>query len=607
MANSQSAGHLQHFYIPEEQSVYLLSHKDAKKLKDWIGLCTTELTKLGYDEIQLVGKGAYGFAFSGKKSNGREYVFKFSRITLPKHIRDRLEEEAYMLSHVKQNLVPQLIEFQFVGKQAIMVMERAKGIDLEQLSLQKGPLPIKTLLNITAQLVDVVGFLRLLQRPVVHGDIKPSNIVYDEKSGKIGLIDWGSSVFAQHDEHGEPIDNDVMNIMSNDLQNTNAKFGDIYFIGHEQLTGSLSSPRFDEQGLASTIYALASGQSCRFGHNVIRPASLGLPIELAKTLEGMMDINLETQRAAGNYLMRNIHHIKRIKTDDVVLFQQQPLVSFRAIAKTKEVDTVVYSSRKSFLREESSGATLKYMNDAQFARYYKNYLSGMGDIEKAFIAAVSRLGRYPVVGGLVIQWGDDNLSVDSSLSLYDKSLQRAFQSSINNVVTLARGIKRKGIFKSCMFDARNTIHVERETENAPFSPAAEVKIPFELSDISVPVEQQSKTHSYFEDGDDPDELLRLPKNCIDLIHNLNTIHHTGCIIFEALPNHLKIHSNYTLLDHNEIKRFTQILQQIIDAVPSIQGEGISGFMKLPFKETRAFSFMDELPEHYYPKNSKIVN
>ena len=29
---------IRHFYIPEEQSVYLLSHADAKKLKDWIAL-----------------------------------------------------------------------------------------------------------------------------------------------------------------------------------------------------------------------------------------------------------------------------------------------------------------------------------------------------------------------------------------------------------------------------------------------------------------------------------------------------------------------------------------------------------------------------------------
>ena len=57
---------IRHFYIPEEQSVYLLSHADAKKLKDWIALCIAQLESLGFTDISLIGKGAYGFAFGGR-------------------------------------------------------------------------------------------------------------------------------------------------------------------------------------------------------------------------------------------------------------------------------------------------------------------------------------------------------------------------------------------------------------------------------------------------------------------------------------------------------------------------------------------------------------
>ena len=49
---------LQQFYIPEEQSIYLLSHDDAKKLKDWVALCAAQLRQLGYQDIELIGKGA---------------------------------------------------------------------------------------------------------------------------------------------------------------------------------------------------------------------------------------------------------------------------------------------------------------------------------------------------------------------------------------------------------------------------------------------------------------------------------------------------------------------------------------------------------------------
>ncbi len=113
---------LKHFYIPDEQSIYLLSHKDAQKLKDWFKLCKEQLELLGYRDISLIGKGAFGFAFAGLDPQGKELVFKFSRINLPQHVQDRLEEEAFMLSHVEHSHVPQLIEFQRIKKQAILVM-----------------------------------------------------------------------------------------------------------------------------------------------------------------------------------------------------------------------------------------------------------------------------------------------------------------------------------------------------------------------------------------------------------------------------------------------------------------------------------------------------
>ena len=89
-----------------------------------------------------------------------------------------------------------------------------------------------------------------------------------------------------------------------EFQKTNAKLGDIYFIGEEQLQGACSSPRFDEQGLAGTLYALASGQGSRFGSDVITPQSLDLPIEFARTLAGMLNPDLATQHQAGDYFFR---------------------------------------------------------------------------------------------------------------------------------------------------------------------------------------------------------------------------------------------------------------------------------------------------------------
>ena len=596
---------LKHFYIPEDQSIYLLSHADAQKLKDWFALCTQQLKLLGYDNIEMIGKGAFGFAFAGINSDGRQHVFKFSRINLPQHVQDRLEEEAFMLGQVKHKFVPSLIQFQQIKRQSILVMQRAIGDDLEKVSLQRGPLPISDLLKIATQLAEILLSLRTnttLQglKPIVHGDIKPSNVVWDEQTQTIGLIDWGSCVYAQLDESGQHINQNVMDLMSGDMQQTNARLGDVYFIGDDQLNGALSSPRFDEQGLASTLYAMASGQSSRFGKKVIRPSSLGLPKFFAEILEGLLSDDDNQRRAAGDAFFKHQYLFKNMVLEDEEALQQQALIPSWASIRYKEIETVVYSSRKSYLRQqiEDDANELKYINDAQFDRYYKNYMQGMGETEKAFVAAVSRLGKFPVVGGLAVRWQPEGVYIDSSLNLFEPELKYSFDMSVNNVVTLARAIHKEGVFKCCMFNARDTLHIERSNEKVPFVPSNDLVIGFEKSRVSS-FEDESRMHSYFEDGEDPDELLKLPEALIRVIQELNSIHHTGCIIFESLPKHLKIHNYYKLLDHQHEQKFSQLLNQVIALVPTINGSGISGFMKLPYKDTRFFEHQSKATTRYY--------
>ncbi|MCC4272048.1 protein kinase [Marinobacter nauticus] len=603
--------HLQQFYIPEEQSIYLLSHDDAKKLKDWVALCVAQLRQLGYRDVELIGKGAYGFVFAGRfpglDTPGPEHVFKFTRINLPQHLQDRLEDEAFILEQVHHPRVPRLIAFQRANNQPILVMERAAGLNLEEVSLQEGRLKPRLIIRIADQLADILRCLRRetgpAGRPIVHGDIKPSNLVFDARTENIALIDWGSSVFAQLDANQQFVTANVMELMSDNLQQTNARLGDVYFIGEEQLNGGLSSPRFDEQGAAGTLYALASAQSCRFGHRAIPAASLGLPMEFARMLDGMLSPDPETRRKAGDYYLREMPRMARTVMIDLPARPTTPQVPVWVRASGQEIDTVVYSSRKSFLREEGAPETLSDVNDVQLDRYYKNFMQGMGETEKAFLAAVSRLGRYPVEGGLAVRWETDGIYIDTSLNLHDPTLKSAFVQAVNNMVYLAQAIYRKGIFKSCLFNARNTLHIDREDPGQPFLVSPGMNLHYEVS-AAPEVEDESRVHSYFEDGPDPEEFLVLPETIIRALERLNDIHHTGMIIFEALPRHLKIHSHYRLLDPEREPEFRELLGEILSAVEQITGLGVSGYMKMPYKDTRFFPHIERLPDRYYPRNPR---
>ncbi|MEH6624959.1 MAG: phosphotransferase [Motiliproteus sp.] len=600
---------LQQFYIPEEQSIYLLSHADAQKLKDWVQLCKQQLQQLGYRHIELIGKGAFGFVFAGLGQGGKTLVFKFSRINLPMHVQDRLEEEAFMLGQVDHARVPQLIEFQRIKRQAILVMERAPGVDLEQWSLRHGRLSPRLIIHIAHQLVEILQGLRgpliASNRPLVHGDIKPSNVMFDPDSERITLIDWGSSVYAQLDDSGQFVANQVMELMSGDLQQSNARLGDVYFIGPEQINGGLSSPHFDEQGLAATLYALASGQSCRFGYQAIPATSLGLPVEFSRVLQQMLEGDQRQRAMAGDYLLRNMDAMAGNLMLDLQEPEEPHLIPVWSHQQVQNIETVAYTSRKAFLKEEGLDESLQDMDEVQFDRYYKNFLQGMGETEKAFLASISRLGKYPVVGGIAVRWEKGGVYIDSCLNLHDDHLRPAFISSVNNMVTLARAINRQGVFKCCFFNAKDTLHVERLDVRQSFVPPAGSQIPYEVS-LAPELEDQSRVHSYFEDGRDPEEFLELPEAIIEQLQKLNDIHHSGLIIFESLPTHLKIHSYYRLLDPSRQQEFERLLENILNVIPKISELGIAGFMKMPYKDTRFFTHIERMPESFYPRNPKIL-
>ena len=605
---------LKNFYIADEQSIYLLSANDAKKIRNWVELCKRQLRKMGYHGVEMIGKGAYGFVFVGFNKHNKERVFKFSRITLPQNVRERLEEEGYMLNLLKHPNIPRFLAFQSIKKQGILVMQRGQGLDLHELSKLLVRLSVATLISIATQLAQILKYLRQVKvlaangqyetKPIVHGDIKPSNLVWDEHTEKLSLIDWGSCVFAQTDKNGHAIMNNVMELMSADMQNSNARLGDVYFIGNEQLDGALSSPRFDEQGAAATLYALASNQNCRYGVDAIPPDSLGLPKPLAEVLTDILSADENKQRRAGDLFVEKIEHLKHWLLPDLPLHSERNHLPMWTRPAGPAIETVVYSSRKSFLRtHQGSQLALEDIKDAQLDKYYKNYLQGMGDNEKAFVAAVSRLSEFPLVGGIAIHWLPEGLSVESNLNLFDEKFRTSAIQTVDNMIDLARSLRvKEGTFKSCLFDAKNTIHIERRDQIQDFIPPEAIQIPFDIN--HVPEVEEDRQHSYFEDGADPDEKLVLPEAIMDHIIAMNEIRHTGCIIFEVLPKHLKIHNYFTLLDKNKYLEFKSHLAGILTSIGEIKGIGVSGFMKLPYKDTKTFKYQDRRTPLYYPKNPK---
>ena len=60
-----------------------------------------------------------------------------------------------------------------------------------------------------------------------------------------------------------------------------------------------------------------------------------------------------------------------------------------------------------------------------------------------------------------------------------------------------------------------------------------------------------------------------------------------------------------LLNHDKEADFKAGLAKLLTLLPTIEGVGISGFMKLPYKDTRYFEHINCLPDKFYPRNPKV--
>ena len=66
-------------------------------------------------------------------------------------------------------------------------------------------------------------------------------------------------------------------------------------------------------------------------------------------------------------------------------------------------------------------------------------------------------------------------------------------------------------------------------------------------------------------------------------------------------------SHYRLLDPDREQEFSRRLEEILTAVKQIEGLGVSGFMKMPYKDTRLFTHIERVPERYYPRNPRLAH
>ncbi len=157
------------------------------------------LLKGRYRLVSQVGKGGFGAVYKAEDTElgDRQVAIKemSQRGLAPDQLAtltEAFKSEALLLAKLVHPNLPRIYEQFAEGGRWYLVMDFIEGQTLEQYLnlLVDGRLPVRTALQLGAQLASVLDYLHTRQPPIIFRDLKPSNILLGPES-QVYLIDFG--------------------------------------------------------------------------------------------------------------------------------------------------------------------------------------------------------------------------------------------------------------------------------------------------------------------------------------------------------------------------------------------------------------------------------
>jgi class 3 adenylate cyclase/WD40 repeat protein/energy-coupling factor transporter ATP-binding protein EcfA2 len=153
------------------------------------------LLKGRYEVLESLGSGGEARVVKAlDRQHGRLVALKLRQLGAAPERDDLLAEARLLLGLTPHPSLPLVREDFFEGDQYVIVMDYVDGTDLARLLRDKGApgLPTSSVLGYLAEAAEALTHLHRHDPPIIHGDVKPANLILT-RGGHVKLVDFGLS------------------------------------------------------------------------------------------------------------------------------------------------------------------------------------------------------------------------------------------------------------------------------------------------------------------------------------------------------------------------------------------------------------------------------
>lgn len=214
-----------------------------------------------YRVLKTIGRGSTATVYRGEYVGPRNFRMTVALKIAKTGFEQSLYDEARTMSCIDHPHVIRILDFFDTDEVTGYAMEYVHGPTLRQLLREENRLPLPVALHLGVQLARALQSLsgRGLQRPIVHGDVKPRNIILSP-TGHLKLLDFGISK-----PHGPPEDM--------------LTYGTPAYMAPEQVSLGFLDQRADIFSFGTVLFEIVTGERLFKGRDIATLMSQRLQLD----------------------------------------------------------------------------------------------------------------------------------------------------------------------------------------------------------------------------------------------------------------------------------------------------------------------------------------